>query len=306
MLGEAGATVYCTGRSTRASGPPTSGAYRGRPETIEETADRVNAAGGVGIPIRVDHGSAADVESLAERIRGEQEKLDVLVLDFWGDERPVPFGKPFWELSVDDGRETIDRTLWPHVLTARTLLPLMLRRRRSKAPPPLVVEVVDGPGLYYRASFYYDLAATLRLRLAYAMAMELAPHGVVVVAVTPGYLRSEATLDRSGVTESNWRDAVSRDPNFAVSETPAYLGRGVAALAADPSSASKAGGLYGSWSLASEYGFSDLDGSRPDFGSHFAKAFGGGSAPSRIATRWTLQGATAATGSARRRPAGGQ
>jgi NAD(P)-dependent dehydrogenase (short-subunit alcohol dehydrogenase family) len=305
MLGEAGATVYCTGRSTRASGPPTSGVYRGRPETIEETAERVSAAGGVGVAVRVNHANATEVEALAARVRTEHGRLDILVIDFWGDERPVPFGTPFWELPVEIGRETIERTLWPHVLTARALVPIMFGKRRRRRSPPLVVEVVDGPGLYYRSSFYYDLAATLRLRLAYAMAEDLAPHGVVAVAVTPGYLRSEATLDSFGVGESNWRDAVSRDPNFAVSETPAYLGRGVAALAADPNAASKAGGLYGSWSLAREYGITDLDGASPDFGVHFAEAFGRSPAPARIATRWSLGVAPVGKMSARqaRRPA---
>jgi NAD(P)-dependent dehydrogenase (short-subunit alcohol dehydrogenase family) len=167
MLGEAGATVYCTGRSV-AGHPPAHGHYAGRPETIEQTAGYVTERGGTGRAVQIDHGRAEDVERLALEIAGRERRLDVLVLDFWGDESLVPFGTPFWQIPFERARDTIDRTLWPHVITLRRLVPLMLEKPGS--PPPLIVEVVDGPALYYRASLYYDLAATLRARLAYAAA----------------------------------------------------------------------------------------------------------------------------------------
>ena len=287
VLGEAGATVYCTGRSSRghrshrSSGPPASGLYAGRTETIEETAEKVEAMGGAAIPLRVDHAVEAEVEALAARVRSEQGRLDVLVIDFWGDEQPVEFGKPFWQLPLDKGRQTVENTLWPHVVTTRHLLPLMVEGRRG-----LVVEVSEGNELHYRTSFYFDLAAILRLRLAYALAEELAPHGVAALALTPGYMRSEATLDRYGVTEENWREGAKKDPHFLQSETPFYVGRAVAALAADPEIAKKSGGLYTSAQLAEEYGFTDVDGARPNFPKYFAEHFGGATSYLRTPFRW--------------------
>jgi hypothetical protein len=165
-------------------------------------------------------------------------------------------------------------------------VPLMLRdRTRCRG---LVVEVLDGPALYYRSSLFFDLAATLRSRLAYAAAEELAPHGITALGVSPGYLRSELTLDRFGVTEVNWREAIAKDANFAASETPVFLGRGLAALAADPDAARLAGGVYGSWDLAREYGVTDVDGSRPDFGRQFAAMFGGSPSPHHTPARWSI------------------
>ncbi len=287
MLGEAGATVYCTGRSSRShrrSGPPASGVYAGRPETVEETAEKVDALGGTGIPVRVDHAVEAEVTALAERIRSEQGRLDVLVIDFWGDEQPVEFGKPFWQLPLDKGRQTVEDTLWPHVVTTRELVPLMVERKRG-----LVVEVAEGNELHYRSSFFFDLAAILRLRLAYALAEELAPHGVAALALTPGYMRSEATLDRYGVTEENWRDGAKKDPHFLQSETPFFVGRAVAALAADPEIAKKSGGLYTSAALAEEYGFTDVDGARPNFPRYFAEHFGGATGHLRTPFRWQVE-----------------
>jgi NAD(P)-dependent dehydrogenase (short-subunit alcohol dehydrogenase family) len=268
MLGEAGATVYCTGRSVTGH-PPRSGHYAGRLETIEQTAEQVTTRGGHGVACRVDHASDAEVRALVERLRREQGRLDVLVLDFWGDEDPVPFGTAFWKIPLETGRATIDRTLWPHIITLQHLIPLMLRDHQPPGPR-LVVEVTDSPALSYRTSLFFDLAAVLRARLTYAIAEELAPQGITALAVTPGYLRSEVTLDRFGVSESNWRQAVARDPNFEASETPCLLGRGVAALAADPNVSRLAGGVYGSWELATEYGLRDLDGTQPDFGRHLS------------------------------------
>ena len=265
MLGEAGATVYCTGRST-AGAPPRAGCYAGRPETVEQTADQVTARGGQGIACLVDHADPDQVGALADRIAAAHGRLDVVVMDFWGDESPVPFGTPFWQIDPAHGRATIDRTLWPHVLTLQQIVPLLLRPRAGDAPPPLLVEVTDGPTLDYRTSLFFDLAAMLRVRLAYAAAHELAPHGVTVVAVTPGYLRTEYLLDHLGVSEATWRDALPAHPDLAASESPCLIGRGIAALAADHRSARLSGGLYGSWMLAAEYDLTDADGSRPDFG----------------------------------------
>jgi NAD(P)-dependent dehydrogenase (short-subunit alcohol dehydrogenase family) len=286
MLGEAGATVYCTGRSV-AGQPPRTGHYAGRPETIEQTAAEVQRRGGQGIACRVDHANDAEVQALADRVRQEAGHLDILVLDFWGDEEPVPFGTPFWEIPLDRGRATIAKTLWPHVITLQHLVPLVLRAAETRPWRPLVVEVTDGPTLTYRTSLFFDLASILRARLSYAVAEELAPHGITAVAVTPGYLRSELTLDRLGVTEATWREAVDRDPHFAASETPGLLGRGIAALAADPQASRFAGGVLGSWELAAEYGLQDVDGSRPDFGRHLATS--GAFAPSRrTAAHWSV------------------
>ena len=293
MLGEAGATVYCTGRSV-AGHPPTSGAYAGRPETIEETAAKVTAQGGVGIALRLDHDDATAVAAFAEQLAREPGHVDVLVLDFWGDDAPVPFGTPFWSIPIEAGRRTIDRTLWPYVQTLQALAPLMIDRPAAVGqPPPVVVVVADGPALYYRTSFFYDLAATLRLRLAYAAAEELAPHGVTVLAVSPGYVRTELLLARLGVTENNWRQAGAQDAGVLESETPCFLGRGIAALAADPAAARWAGGLHGSWDLARAYGIRDVDGATPDFGAHFQRVYGETPSPPHTAARWRLARAAA-------------
>jgi NAD(P)-dependent dehydrogenase (short-subunit alcohol dehydrogenase family) len=287
MLGEAGATVYCTGRSV-AGNPPATGAYAGRLETIEQTAAMVRERGGVGHAVRVDHGDPTQVAELVAQIDRVHGHLDILVLDFWGDDQPVPFGMPFWSIPIADGRQTIERTLWPHVITLQALVPLMRRAQTGAGVPRLVVEVADGPSLVYRTSFFFDLAAMLRARLAYAAAEELAPDGITVIGVSPGYLRSEATLDRFGVTERTWREAATADPAFLESETPFYLGRAIVAVAADPDSARWSGGLYGSWSLARAYGIRDVDGSAPDFGAYMARTFGESPGPLRTSTRWTI------------------
>jgi NAD(P)-dependent dehydrogenase (short-subunit alcohol dehydrogenase family) len=281
MLGEAGATVYCAGRSVRGR-PPQAGPYAGRPETVEETAEMVTAAGGVGIAVRVDCSVEAEVAGLLSRIQGEQGRLDVLVNDFWGGPSVTHWGS-FWKHPLGEGRALFE-AVWPHVLTSRRAAGLMVERGSG-----LIVQVTEGDALYYRMNLYYDLARLAEIRLAYAMAEELAPHGVTALAVTPGYLRAESTLEGFGVTEANWRDAIARDPNFAASETPCFIGRAVAALAADPHVARKAGGVYGSWTLAEEYGFTDVDGARPHFGRHLAEHFGeapGG--PPRTPMRWRM------------------
>lgn len=260
MLGAAGATVLCTGRSTRENS-----ATAGRPETIEETAELVTGAGGRGVAIRVDHTIADEVRVLFERVEGDFRRLDILVNDIWGGDELTEWGKPFWKLDPVKGLKMQELAVQTHILTARFGAPLMVRQKSG-----LIVEVTDGMHSDYRGNLYYDLAKASAIRLAYAMAAELRNRNVVALALTPGFLRSEAMLDEFGVTEANWRDAIAKNPDFAESETPAYVGRAVAALAADPNVAVKAGKVYASWTLAREYGFTDLDGRQPDWGAHFA------------------------------------
>jgi NAD(P)-dependent dehydrogenase (short-subunit alcohol dehydrogenase family) len=255
MLGEAGATVYCSGRSTRQH-PCTSGYYAGRPETIEETAEMVERFGGVGIPVRTDHLVPEQVESLVTRVRTDHGRLDILVNDI-SEGEPHEW-KPFWQLDIEKGFRMLRTAIHTHILTARSAVPLMLKQGGG-----LVVEVGDGDTLDYRVTLFYDLIKISVSRLAHAMAEDLYKHRIASVAITPGFMRTEAILDHFGVTEANWRDGAKKDPNFGYSETPFYVGRAVAALAADPEILKKSGGLYSSWNLAPEYGFTDLDGSQP-------------------------------------------
>ena len=257
-LGAAGATVYVTGRSTR--GRPSE---YGRPETIEDTAELVTAAGGLGIAVRVDHLVPAEVAALVERIRQEQGRLDLLVNDVWGGEHLFEWDKPVWQHDLANGLRLLKLGVHTHLITAHHALPLLIGR-----PGGLLVEVTDGTAAYnaanYRLNPFYDLAKTSIIRLAWAHARDLAPHGATAVALTPGWLRSEIMLDAFGVTEANWRDATARVPHFAISETPRFVGRAVAALAADPQHARWQGQSFSSGQLAQVYGFTDLDGSRPD------------------------------------------
>lgn len=275
MLGEAGVIVYCTGRSSREHARPKApGAspfdLEGRPETIEETAERVTAGGGLGIAARVDHTDEAQVKALIERIDREQGRLDLVVSDVWGGDALTEWGTPFWEQSLEKGLAMIRQALFSHLITNRHAAPLLVRQRSG-----LMVEITDGDALYYRSTLFYDLVKTSVIRLAFAMAEELRAHKVAAVAVTPGFLRSEAMLEHFGVTEANWRDGAAKDPNFAHSESPAYVGRAVAALAADPDVLGKSGRAFSSWSLQKLYGFTDADGSVPDWGAHAANsAFG--------------------------------
>ncbi len=253
MLGEAGATVYCTGRSVR--GRPASDK---RPETIEETAEMVAARGGVGIPVRVDHTEPDEVRALLGRVQDEQGRLDVLVNNIWWGTDPIEWGKAFWKLSLQQGLLMQQRGVHSHVITSYYAAPLMVKRRQG-----LIVEVTDGDSFGYRGDLFVDLAKTAVIRLAYAQASELRKHGVTALALTPGYMRSEAILDDHGVTEANWQEGAKKDPHFIGSETPFYVGRAVAALAADADVAKKAGRVFTSWDLAREYGFSDVDGRQP-------------------------------------------
>ncbi|MEU6300463.1 SDR family oxidoreductase [Streptomyces erythrochromogenes] len=262
-LGSAGATVYVTGRS--------SGAGRSdldRPETIEDTAARITAAGGRGIAVRTDHSRPEEVRALVDRIAAEQDgRLDVLVNSVWGGDPLTDWEHPLWEQDLETGLRLLRQAVETHVITSRFALPLMVARGSG-----LVVEVTDGNTARYRGSFFYDLAKSAVIRLAFAQAAELRPYGVAAVAITPGFLRSEAMLDHFGVTEATWRDGVAQDPDFAHSESPAYLGRAVAALAADPQVMAKTGRALATWGLYEEYGFTDADGTRPDFAAHWAKS----------------------------------
>jgi NAD(P)-dependent dehydrogenase (short-subunit alcohol dehydrogenase family) len=259
MLGEAGATVYCSGRSTRTH--PATGFYAGRPETIEETAEMVARHGGRGIPVVTDHLVPEKVEALLARIRKEQSRLDILVNDI--SEGETHEWRPFWKLDLDKGFGMLRSALHSHILTARHAAPLMVEKRRG-----LIVEIGDGDTLDYRATLFYDLIKVAVSRFAFAMAEDLRKHGVSALAITPGYMRTEHMLDHFGVAEANWRDGARQDPDFLHSETPFFVGRAIAALAADSRVLEKSGGLYSSWGLAREYGFTDIDGSRPDWGSH--------------------------------------
>jgi NAD(P)-dependent dehydrogenase (short-subunit alcohol dehydrogenase family) len=256
-LGAAGATVYVTGRSTRATR-----SEMDRPETIEETASLVDEAGGRGIAVQVDHLVPEQVRALVSRIEQEQGALHVLVNDVWG-ATVMEWNKTVWESSLQVGLSTFHRGVDTHAITSHFALPLLI-----KTPGGLVIEVNDGTEAYnnenYRVSFFYDLAKAAVTRMAWSLARELAPHRATALSLTPGWLRSEAMLEAFGVTEANWRDATERIPHFAISETPRFVGRAAAALARDPDVARWNGQSLSSGQLARIYGFTDLDGSQPD------------------------------------------
>lgn len=286
MLGEAGATVYCTGRGSRAC-PSAEGAFAGRPETVEETAERVDAARGTGIPVRVDHAEEADVAALFARVRREQGRLDVLVNAFWGGPA-VEGGGDSWTLPLERGR-AVFAAAWPHLVTCRHAVPLM-----REGGGGLVVQVTEHDSLAWRGSLFYDLARIAEVRLAYALAEELAPEGITALALTPGFMRTEVVLDTFGTTEERWEETARSDERargygLAGSETPCFIGRAVAALAADPDVARFSGGLHSSWALAETYGFTDVDGRRPHWGRYLAAHFPQHTdPPPRTGLRWAL------------------
>lgn len=267
-LGAAGATVYVTGRTTRQSRSPLN-----RPETIEDTAEMVTKAGGHGIAVRCDHLNQSDVDALVARIEQEQAgKLDVLVDDTWGGEQLIEW-KPIWEHDLDKGLRAVRNGLETHLITLHKVLPLLVRRGKG-----LVVELTDGDDMFnerYRGSMFYDLVKVAIARMGKMLAEELNPHGVTSVSLTPGFLRSEEMLENFGVTEDNWQDGIAKDKLFAISETPHYVGRAVAALAGDPQASRWAGKALSSGQLAKEYGFTDLDGSQPEASRFFADAYFG-------------------------------
>jgi len=256
-LGAAGATVYVTGRTTRSTS-----SEMNRPETIEETASLVDRAGGRGIAVRVDHLVPDDVRALVARIEAEQGALHVLVNDIFGLTK-MEWSKTVWESDLEYGLHLLRLGIDTHAITSHFAIPLMIRQ-----PGALVVEVNDGTAEYnatsYRVSFFYDLVKSAVNRMAFALGHELRPHKATAVGVTPGWLRSEVMLDAYGVTESNWRDATAVQPHFAISETPAYVGRAIAALASDPNVSRWNGMSLSSGQLAKVYGFTDVDGSQPD------------------------------------------
>ncbi|MCX4782603.1 SDR family oxidoreductase [Streptomyces sp. NBC_01264] len=257
-LGARGATVYVSGRSTRGRR-----SEYDRSETIEETAELVTEAGGHGIAVVADHLVPEQVEALVGRIDSEQGRLDVLVNDIWGGERLFEWESTVWEHDLDKGLRLLRLAVETHAVTSHYALPLLLRE-----PGGLVVEMTDGTAEYnasrYRVSFFYDIAKSAVLRMAFALGHEVGPRGATAVALTPGWLRSEMMLDNFGVTEANWRDALTTVPHFGISETPFYVGRAVAALAADPELSRWNGQSLSSGQLAGVYGFTDVDGSRPD------------------------------------------
>ncbi|MFJ6841812.1 SDR family oxidoreductase [Streptomyces griseoluteus] len=273
-LGRAGATVYVTGRTTRERVSEV-----GRDtETIEETAELVTAAGGTGIAVPTDHLDPGQVRALVARIDREQGRLDILVNDLWGGEHLLVgsiFGKKSWETPLEDGLRVLELGVRSHVVTAALALPLLIR-----SDAPLHVEVTDGTAVYnrrYRENLYYDLAKNAPIRIAFGLGEELAEYGGTAVAVTPGFLRSEQMLGHFGVREENWRDAVAQEPDFATAESPAYLARGIAALAADPGRAARWNGRStSSAELARTYGITDTDGSRPDAWTYFEEVKSGG------------------------------
>lgn len=254
-LGEAGAVVYCTGRS--AAGHP---GGMDRPETLDETVALIGEAGGRAIAVRVDHTVEAEVAGLAARVRREAGRLDILVNSIWGADPMIDWGRRFWEIDLAGIHACLDQTLVSHLITNRHFAPLMVEAGRG-----LIVEVIDGHFAGYRGHLVYDLVKAALARLAYGMAMELAQTGVTALALSPGFLRSEAVLDHLGVREENWRDAIAQDPYFAESETPHLVGRAVVALAADGRARCKAGLVHFASDLAREYGFTDVDGRVPDF-----------------------------------------
>ncbi|HKS54317.1 MAG TPA: SDR family oxidoreductase [Steroidobacteraceae bacterium] len=257
QLGACGATVYCTGRTTRSQK-----SEMNRPETIEETAALVDEAGGRGIAVQVDHLEPAEVRALVERIEREQGRLDIVVNDIFGATK-IEWNKSVWESDLEYGLHQLRLAVDTHAITSHFAIPLLLKTRGG-----LVIEVNDGTADYngttYRNSFFYDLAKSAVLRMGFALGHELQPHGATAVSLTPGWLRSEAMLDAFGVTEWNWRDALKFQPHFAISETPAFVGRAAAALAQDPNVSRWNGRSLSSGQLAKVYGYTDLDGSQPD------------------------------------------
>lgn len=259
-LSRAGAFVYASGRSSRTSGP----SEIGRPETIEETGDLIAAAGGHGRALRVDHLEPDQVVDLVARIARERGGLDLLVNDIFGGDRYAQWDRPLWEHDLAGGLRMLRMGVDTHLVTAALALPLMLSGGRG-----LVVEMTDGTSEVNRevresVGLYYDLVKVAVERITKGLAVELRGTGCTALAVTPGWMRSEAMLEHYGVDEANWRRALAREPHFCISESPTFVARGVAALAADPRAGEHGGEVLSSWELATRYGLTDVDGSRPD------------------------------------------
>ena len=278
-LGEAGATVYCTGRSTRNNRLPRGRRkvspfdYARRPETVAETAEMVTARGGKGIAAVLDHTDAKKVEKLIARIREEHGELHVVVNDISETIRQ-DFGKTFWNLNLENGLSNFRNAIHTHIINNHFAGPLLIASAEKSPQPGLIVEIGDGDSYTYRGHLFYDLVKTTVIRMAFGMARELRRKNVAAVALTPGFLRSEAMLEHFGVREENWQDAVKKDVHYAESETPLFAGRAVAALAADPQLMKKSGRVLSSWGLSDEYPFCDADGRRPHWGRYASEKFG--------------------------------
>jgi len=292
-LGEAGAMVYCSGRSSRSVRSASAASGRGvakgggkarqklwpaeyyalRPETIEETAELVTARGGKGIAVVVDHLEPEQVEKLVARIRSEQGKLNILVNDI-SESAEYEFGQAFWNIDLERGFAMFRNAIHTHIITSRFSAPLMIETAKASGTSGLIAEIGDGDSYVYRGHLIFDLVKTTVIRLAFAMARELRRKNIAAIALTPGFLRSEAMLEHFGVTEANWRDAVKKNPDYAASETPLYAGRALAALAADPIIMKKSGRVFSTWGLSDEYAFTDADGGRPHWGRHFEAKYG--------------------------------
>jgi NAD(P)-dependent dehydrogenase (short-subunit alcohol dehydrogenase family) len=271
-LARAGAHVYATGRSSRASGP----SEIDRPETIEETGDLIGAAGGSGSALVVDHENADEVAALVRRIDAEQGRLDVLINDIFGGDRYMQWDKPLWEHDLSGGLRMLQMGVWTHLVTSHHAIPLMLGSAETSGTEGLVVEMTDGTRaaneqFRHNVGFYYDLVKANVSRIVTGLAAELADHPVTAVGVTPGWLRSENMLENFGVTEETWRDALDKTPEFGISESPTYVARGIAAMAADPDRARWSGDVVSARQLADAYGVTDTDGSKPDCWGHLAK-----------------------------------
>jgi len=250
-LGEAGAVVYVTGRTTISNPSPMR-----RKETIEETAELVTKEGGVGIPVKVDHTVESEVVSLFKQIKREQGRLDILVNDIWGGDPLTEWGKPIGEHDLDKGLQMQKQAVQSHIITAHYSIPLFKENKGG-----LIIEITDGIDYKPRGNFYYSLAKISNIHMAQAMAQDLKDYNIISIAVTPGFLRSEAMLEHFGVTEENWKEGAKVDPHIIASETPFYIGEAIKCLALDPSLADKTGGIFSTWELSEEYGFKDVDGS---------------------------------------------
>lgn len=279
-LGEAGAIVYCTGRSMKANrlrrrrfkrDSPFDHARR--PETVEETAEMVTARGGQGISAVLDHTDTKKVQKLIARIRKEQGQLHIVVNDI-AELVPQDLGKTFWKLNLENGFANLRNAIHTHIITNHFAAALLIESAAKSKQPGLIVEIGDGDSYTYRGHLFYDLVKTTVIRLAFAMARELRRKNIAAVALSPGFLRSEAMLEHFGVTEANWQDAVKKEPDYATSETPLFAGRAIAALAADPALMKKSGRVFSSWGLSEEYPFCDADGRRPHCGRHFTEKYG--------------------------------
>lgn len=269
-LGAAGAIVYCTGRSTRENRIASENQEKKkkknkdafvlskRPETIEETAEMITARGGVGIAVQADHMQPEQVKNLFARVEKEQGQLDILVNDIWGGDELTEW-KPLWESSVEKGLMMLERAISTHIITTHFAAPLLIKTKKG-----LIVEITDGDHFGYRGSFFYDFVKTSVIRLAFLYSMELKKHKITSLALTPGFIRSEAMLDYFGVTEANWQDAAKQFPSFIESETPFYSGRAVVALAADKKVFKRTGKVFAAWDLGEEYNLTDVDGRKPN------------------------------------------